>query len=29
MPFKIYTYADPYQLNKNDFWDETKIRLKA
>lgn len=24
MPFKIYTYADPYQLNKTDFWDEIK-----
>lgn len=24
MPFKIYTYADPYLLNKTDFWDEIK-----
>lgn len=22
MPFKIYTYEDPYQLDKADFWDE-------
>ena len=22
MPFKIYTYEDPYQLDKTDFWDE-------
>ena len=22
MPYKIYTYADPYQINKTDFWDE-------
>ena len=22
MPFKIYTYEDPYKLDKADFWDE-------
>lgn len=22
MPFKIYTYEDPYNLDKSDFWDE-------
>lgn len=22
MPFKIYTYEDPYKLDKTDFWDE-------
>lgn len=22
MPYKIYTYADPYNLDKADFWDE-------
>ena len=22
MPFKIYTYEDPYKLNQADFWDE-------
>jgi len=22
MPFKIYTYEDPYKLNKADFWSE-------
>lgn len=22
MPFKIYTYEDPYKLNKTDFWAE-------
>ena len=22
MPFKIYTYEDPYKLNQTDFWDE-------
>lgn len=24
MPFKIYTYTDPYSLNKADFWDSIK-----
>ena len=22
MPFKIYTYEDPYKLDKADFWSE-------
>ena len=22
MPFKIYTYEDPYKLDKADFWNE-------
>ena len=22
MPFKIYTYEDPYKLDKSDFWNE-------
>lgn len=22
MPYKIYTYEDPYKLNQTDFWDE-------
>ena len=22
MPYKIYTYADPYNLDKADFWNE-------
>lgn len=22
MPYKIYTYADPYQIDKTDFWNE-------
>ena len=22
MPFKIYTYEDPYKLDKADFWAE-------
>ena len=22
MPYKIYTYEDPYQLDQTDFWDE-------
>lgn len=22
MPFKIYTYEDPYKLDQSDFWDE-------
>lgn len=22
MPFKIYTYEDPYKLDKADFWHE-------
>ena len=22
MPYRIYTYADPYNLDKADFWDE-------
>ena len=22
MPYKIYTYANPYELHKTDFWDE-------
>ena len=22
MPYKIYTYEDPYRLNETDFWDE-------
>jgi len=22
MPFKIYTYEDPYRLNETDFWDD-------
>ena len=22
MPYKIYTYRDPYKLNQTDFWDE-------
>ena len=22
MPFKIYTYEDPYKLNQTDFWNE-------
>jgi hypothetical protein len=22
MPFKIYTYEDPYKLNQTEFWDE-------
>lgn len=24
MPYKIYTYADPYNLDKADFWDEIR-----
>ncbi len=24
MPYKIYTYEDPYSLNKTDFWKEIK-----
>ena len=24
MPYKVYTYADPYSLNKADFWDSIK-----
>lgn len=24
MPFKIYTYADPYRITQTDFWDEIK-----
>lgn len=22
MPYKVYTYEDPYKLNKTDFWEE-------
>ena len=22
MPFKIYTYEDPYKLDQADFWEE-------
>ena len=22
MPYKIYTYEDPYKLDQTDFWDE-------
>ena len=22
MPYKVYTYADPYKLDKTDFWPE-------
>ena len=24
MPFKIYTYADPYRIEQTDFWEEIK-----
>lgn len=24
MPYKIYTYADPYRIAETDFWDEIK-----
>ena len=24
MPYKIYTYTDPYRIYKTDFWDEIK-----
>lgn len=24
MPYKIYTYADPYRISQTDFWDEIK-----
>lgn len=22
MPYKVYTYEDPYKLNQTDFWEE-------
>lgn len=25
MPYKIYTYEDPYKLDQTDFWDEISI----
>ena len=25
MPYKIYTYADPYKLDKTDFWPEIAV----
>lgn len=25
MPYKIYTYEDPYKLNKADFWEEIEV----
>ncbi len=25
MPFKIYTYEDPYKLDKTDFWNEISV----
>ena len=25
MPFKIYTYEDPYKLDQADFWEEISV----
>ena len=25
MPYKIYTYEDPYKLNQTDFWEEISV----
>lgn len=25
MKLKIYTYSDPYKINRESYWDEIKI----
>ena len=28
MPYKIYTYADPYRISETDFWDGEIDKIK-